>query len=115
MIIVALFAIGISLGLPELLSRFLPGICWSPRVGGLMIGCAVLIQGYIFANPNKFVVLLASGHTLEQRFMQVVYMITLFGTSLVAFGDLIPSAAGANACYAHPNQILQIEKQTQSG
>lgn len=65
-------------------------LCWAPRIGGTIVGLSVFLQGYMFANPEKFQGILSSGITKEQRVMHIVYVSAFFGTLLWAWGDLMP-------------------------
>ncbi|WHI46107.1 hypothetical protein [Microbulbifer sp. VAAF005] len=73
-------------------STFAEGInseaCWSPRFGGLLVGLAVLMQGYAYANPDTFNAVLSNGTTLEQWTHHAIYISSVFGTIYWAFGDL---------------------------
>ena|ERR1700690_1202933 len=96
-ILSALLVFG-SFGLAALLTAFAGDICWAPRIGGTLVGLAVFLQGYMFANPEKFTRTLTSGIRLEQRIMHIVYTATVFGTLLWAFGDLMPYVDGVALC-----------------
>ena len=75
-----------------------PAVCWTPRIGGTLVGLAVLLQGHIWANPGKYRRLLASRITFEQRLMHIVYTATVLGTLLWAYGDLMPYVIGVPNC-----------------
>ncbi|MBU2499978.1 hypothetical protein KJ682_01480 [bacterium] len=90
-ILSALLVFG-SFGLASLLTSLVGDIGWPGRIGGTLVGMAVFLQGYMFANPEKFTRKLSSGITLKQRLMHIVYSATIFGTFLWAFGDLIPES-----------------------
>ncbi len=87
-----------TLGASALLTWIAPSICWTPRIGGTLVGLAVFLQGYIAANPGKFRRALESRITLEQRLMHIVYTSTVLGTLLWAYGDLMPSVFGVPNC-----------------
>lgn len=72
--------------------------CWLPRVGGILVGCAVFMQGYAFAHPEKFRRKLKSGLTLEQKLMHVVYVSSVIGTFAWALGDFVTSIWGVEMC-----------------
>lgn len=80
----------LSFGTTAVLMLLISDICWAPRVGGTIVGLSVFLQGYIFANPEKFQGVLRNGITREQRIMHVVYVSAVFGTLLWAWGDLMP-------------------------
>lgn len=91
-------AIGSLVPLASILLVFLftlvdPSTQWTTRVGGLMIGLAVFMQGYVWANPEKFSKRLISGLTLEQRIIHISYVVAVYGTLLNTFGDLLPPIA----------------------
>ena len=89
----------IAFGIPgviALLTKIAPNICWAPRIGGVMVGLSILLQGYVLVNPEKFTRKLKSGLSLEQRLIHIVFVVATIGTFLNAFGDLIPSAYGVN-------------------
>lgn len=89
----------ISFGTTAGLMLMNPELCWAPRIGGTIVGLSVLLQGYMFANPEKFQRILSSGITMEQRVMHIVYLSVIFGTFLWAWGDLLPDILGV------PNSI----------
>lgn len=99
-ILVAVLVCGLSFGASELLMYLYPEICWTPRIGGSLVGISVFLQGYVFANPDKFQRPLKSEIILEQSVMHVVYFAALFGTYLWSWGDLLPPifSAGSTAC-----------------
>jgi hypothetical protein len=89
-----------SFGLIAALTLLLGDLCWPPRIGGAMIGIAVFAQGYVAANPDAFAKEDANRISRERRVMHVVYFVTVFGTFLWAFGDLIHSLYGVPVCRA---------------
>jgi hypothetical protein len=74
--------------------------CWPPRFGGLLVGCAVFAQGYVYANQEFFSKPSNYGLTREQRVLHQVYVVTVFGTLLWTLGDFIPSIYGVATCRA---------------
>jgi len=72
--------------------------CWPERFGGFLVGFAVLVQGYVYANRESFSRLSKHGLTREQRVMHQVYVVTVLGTFLWALGDFIPSVYGVATC-----------------
>ncbi|HET6395814.1 MAG TPA: hypothetical protein VFF91_03125 [Pseudoxanthomonas sp.] len=89
-----------TFGACALLTVLVGDICWPPRFGAILIGCAVFAQGLIFADPNRFSRKLSSGITLQQRIMHISFVATIFGTLFGAFGDLFPSIYGVAVCSA---------------
>jgi hypothetical protein len=87
-----------TFAISAILTTVAPSICWTPRIGGTLVGLAVFVQGYIFANTEKFQRKLKSGITLEQRLMHIVFTATIFGTLLWAFGDLMPKVLWVQNC-----------------
>lgn len=67
-----------------------PEVCWTPRVGGLMVGIAVFMQGYVSVNKGKFSADWRWGLTREQAHLHVANCFAILGTGLWAFGDLLP-------------------------
>ena len=100
--IVAAILCSIGFGVSAGLTLLFPEVCWTPRVGGSLVGMAVFLQGYMFANPDKFSRILSNGITLQKWFMPIVYMVTIFGTFLWAFGDLLPFVFGVPNCISLP-------------
>ncbi|KAF1723125.1 hypothetical protein CSC75_01180 [Pseudoxanthomonas wuyuanensis] len=73
-------------------------ICWPPRLGAVLVGGAVFLQGFIFADPDRFTRKLRSGITLQQRIMHISFTAAVFGTLFGALGDLMPSIYGVAVC-----------------
>jgi hypothetical protein len=71
--------------------QLFPGICWLPRIGGILVGLSVFMQGYMHANIDRFRIPWRWGLTREQVYAHVSYHFAIFGTFLWAFGDLLPS------------------------
>lgn len=101
-LILSIILVATSFGISAILTVMFPEICWTPRIGGILVGVAVFLQGYVFANPNKFTRTLRSQITLEQRVMHIAYTATIFGTLLWTFGDLMPSVFGIPNCMIQP-------------
>ena len=74
--------------------------CWPPRLGGLLVGISVFVQGYVYANHDAFSKPSKYGLTREQRVLHKVYLLIVFGTLLWAFGDFIPHVYGVPTCQA---------------
>jgi hypothetical protein len=87
-----------STAIAVLLTSFTVGICWAPRIGGVLVGLAVFAQGYMIARPERFTRLLRSRISLQQRIQHVSSVATVFGTFLWAFGDLVPPVFGFSLC-----------------
>ena len=87
-----------SLAATSLLTRLLGDICWPPRVGALLIGGAVFIQGFIAADATRFARVLADGTTLQQRILQISFLAAIFGTLFAAFGDMLSPLYGVPLC-----------------
>ena len=90
----------ITLLVAVLLTRCFGDHCWPPRLGGILVGCSVLLQGYAWAHPEKFHKVLSTGHTTEQITVQAVYVVTIFGTFLWALGDFLSPFFGVLMCRA---------------
>jgi hypothetical protein len=89
-----------TFGATAILTKLFGDICWPPRLGGTLVGSAVIVQGYLIANPANFQRLLRGGISLGQRVNHAVYVATAFGTLLWAFGDLFRSIYGVALCRA---------------
>jgi ABC-type transport system involved in cytochrome c biogenesis permease subunit len=89
-----------TFGATALLTKLVGDICWPPRLGGALVGFAVILQGYLIANPERFQRLLRSGISSGQRVNHIVYVATSFGTLLWTFGDLFRSIYGVALCRA---------------
>ncbi len=98
-LLAALLVFG-SFAATALLTFLFGDICWAPRIGATLVGAAVFLQGYIFADPDHFSRKLNSGITLQQRLMHITFTAAVFGTLLGAFGDLMPSVYGVALCQA---------------
>lgn len=97
----AITAAGIVLGsfaAIALLTRFVGDYCWPERFGGLLVGVAVFLQAHVYANHADFSNISKHGLTREQRWLHKVYLITVFGTFMWAFGDFLPSVFGVPTC-----------------
>jgi hypothetical protein len=68
-------------------------VCWPPRIGGLEVGIAVLLQGYMYARRDEFQRVIWTGRTVEQTIMHIANCLALFGTILWTFGDILVSSA----------------------
>ncbi|MEJ6655296.1 MAG: hypothetical protein QNL70_04765 [Pseudomonas sp.] len=82
-----------SLAYASLLNTLWPEICWTPRLGGLLVGVAVFMQGYVGVNEKKFSACWRWGLTRGQAYLHVANVFAVFGTGMWAFGDLLPSSA----------------------
>lgn len=72
--------------------------CWGPRIGGVLVGLAVFLQGLVYAHGDDMQRLLRSGITLEQRLLHVVYVSSVWGTFVWAFGDFVTVLWGLEVC-----------------
>ena len=70
---------------------FWSNICWLPRFGGLLVGMAVFIQGYMAVNIEKFSIPWRWGLSREQAYSHFASSAAVFGTLIWAFGDLFPN------------------------
>jgi hypothetical protein len=66
-------------------------ICWPQRLGAVYVGAAVLMQGLMAADEDRFSKKLADGTNLRDHVNGVCYLAAVFGTIFAAFGDLIPA------------------------
>lgn len=87
MLILNVFVIGAS----TIAEAINPDICWLPRFGAVLVGLAVFMQGYAYANPDKLNAVLSNETTLRQWIHHAVYTSSIFGTIYWAFGDLFGS------------------------
>ena len=71
-------------------SFFWPEICWLPRIGGLLVGMSLVIQGYVEVNPEKFSVPWRWGLNRRQVYLHFSMFAAVFGTIIWTFGDLFP-------------------------
>ncbi len=93
----SLFVFG-TFGAVSFVTRIFGDYCWAPRFGGLLVGCSVFVQGYVYANQDDYQDVTWTGLTKEQHVMHLVYFATTFGTLLWAFGDFIHSLFGVKIC-----------------
>lgn len=87
-----------TFGASAILTLIFGDICWPTRVGAIIIGAAVFLQGYIAADPERFSRGLPDGTTLQQRLQQVSYVAAVFGTLFGAFGDLFSPIYSVSVC-----------------
>ena len=75
-------------------------ICWPQRLGAVYVGVAVLVQGLMAADEDRFSRRLADGTNLRGHINGLCFFAAVFGTVFAAFGDLIPSSFfyGAQMC-----------------
>jgi hypothetical protein len=97
-IVLALLIVSGTFLLTIFLSIAWPSICWLPRVGGTLVGIAVFIQGYVYANNDDFQSILAWKLTREQIYMYVANTAAVFGTLMWTFGDLVPQVLWFKNC-----------------
>ena len=79
-----------SFSYASVLNILWPEICWTPRIGGLLVGIAVFMQGYVAVNDDKFNVRWLWRLSRGQAHLHVSNGFAVFGTGLWAFGDLLP-------------------------
>ena len=79
-----------------------PQYCWLPRLGGLLVGFAVFAQGYVWAHPEEFSRRRVDGLTKEQVVIHMVYVSSIFGTLIWAFGDMLPKVLWMRHCACVP-------------
>lgn len=72
--------------------------CWGPRIGGVLVGLAVFLQGLVYAHADRMQRRLRSGLTLEQRLLHVVYVSSIWGTFVWAIGDFMTVIWGLEVC-----------------
>jgi hypothetical protein len=70
--------------------------CWLPRVGAVLVGISVLLEGWIIYDPRKK----GSFDTMqpEKKLLKYVLFLALWGTLLWAFGDLQKDLFGIPVC-----------------
>jgi hypothetical protein len=88
--------------LANLLNFLWPQYCWLPRLGGLLVGLAVFTQGFVWAHPKKFSRVRANGLTREQAVIHIMYVSSIFGTLIWAFGDMLPQVLWMRHCVCLP-------------
>ena len=77
-------------------------LCWPQRIGSVYIGTAVFLQGFIAADPGRFVRKFSDGTTLQKHINQQSFFAAVFGTFFAAFGDLMPINIyyGVSVCHS---------------
>lgn len=70
--------------------------CWLPRLGAVMVGIGVLIEGAILYNPKTRGTL----DTMQpgRKWLEFAMVVVLFGTLLWAFGDCVKDIFGVSTC-----------------
>lgn len=98
----ALLGLGVFVGTKGLvygLTHLFGDSCWGPRVGGVLVGLAVLTQGLVFAHGNRLQrVLKNRGITLEKRVMQLSFFMSIWGTIVWTVGDFYTPIWGLEVC-----------------
>jgi hypothetical protein len=92
--VIALIAATLCFAPPALLAIFFPSICWAPRIGGTLVGLVVVVQGHIYMNPEKYSRKLSDGISLQDRIMQIAFVVAVLGTFMWAWSDLFPNILG---------------------
>lgn len=100
-----LLAAAFTFGTPAvcaLLASTCGDICWPQRIGALLVGIAVFLQGYIAADADRFNRVMSDGNSLRTYVNQGSYFAAVFGTLFAAFGDLLPVSVyyGVQMCGA---------------
>lgn len=73
---------------PNAILRILyPQICWLPRLGGLMVGTAVFIQGYLSAHEECLTSKAWDGNARRDHLLSFSWLLALVGTLFWTFGD----------------------------
>lgn len=67
-------------------------VCWPQRLGAVYVGVAVLAQGLMAADQNRFSRDLSNGTNLRDHVNGLCFFAAVFGTLFAAFGDLIPES-----------------------
>lgn len=91
-----------AFGLSNALTAVWPGICWLPRVGGLLAGISIFILGYMHVNKERFDVPWRWGLTRDQAYSHFANFAAIFGTLLGVFGDLLPQVLWVSNCACIP-------------
>lgn len=71
--------------------------CWLPRIGAVIVGLSVCLQGWIIFNPREEPEALDSMQT-ERKLLKYMIYLALFGTFLWAFGDFQKDLFGIPVC-----------------
>jgi hypothetical protein len=74
----------------NVLTALWPSVVWLPRIGGVLVGISVFMQGYVSVNRDNFDVPWRWGLTREQVYLHCANFFAVFGTFMWAFGDLLP-------------------------
>ncbi|MDI5983824.1 hypothetical protein QLQ85_03395 [Halomonas sp. M4R5S39] len=67
-----------------------PEICWLPRIGGSLVGVAVVVQGYVEVNEKKFCAPWRWELSRKQFYLHFANTSAVIGTIIWTFGDLFP-------------------------
>lgn len=65
-------------------------LCWPQRLGAVYVGAAVLVQGLMAADEERFSRELSDGTNLRGHINAQCFLAAVFGTLFAAFGDLMP-------------------------
>jgi hypothetical protein len=74
------------------LTHLFGSICWPQRLGAIYVGLAVLIQGIMAADEDRFWRNLSDGTNLRGHINGLCFAAAVFGTIFAAFGDLLPAS-----------------------
>ena len=99
----ALLAAVFTFGTPAIcvaLTIVFGDLCWPQRLGAVYVGLAVLLQGFISADTDRFSRELSDGTTLRGHLYQQSFFAAVFGTLFAAFGDILPLYYGVPVCRA---------------
>lgn len=82
--------------LAYLLTIYFGDKCWLPRIGALIVGCSVALQGWVLFDPRKRGCF--DTRQPEKRVLKYVIGLALVGTLLWAFGDMQKILCGIAVC-----------------
>ena len=70
--------------------------CWLPRLGALIVGFGVLLEGWIIYSPRRKEN--PQRISQEKQLLKYTLLLALWGTLLWAFGDFIKDLFGLPVC-----------------
>ena len=70
--------------------------CWLPRLGALIVGLSVLLEGWILYNPRRKKQSQLAHH--QKQLLKFALFLSLWGTLLWAFGDFNKDLFGTPVC-----------------
>jgi hypothetical protein len=86
----------------RVLMNLWPDVCWLPRMGGVLVGVAVVIQGYMAARTEQFNEPWRWGIPQRVVYTHFSSWAAAMGTIFWTFGDFFPDVLGLSNAACKP-------------